>query len=250
MKKLIMALAVCIGVISISGCGSTTKKVEDYKKAGKIVMGTNAEFPPFEYHDKNEIVGFDIEISQKIADKLGVELVIEDMSFEGLINALNSSKIDFIAAGMTATEDKKKNVDFSQGYYESSQAIIVMKDNTEIKGKADLTNKKIGVQISTTGAEEAKKISDKVSEYNSGAAAIMDMKGGKVDAVILDLEPSKNFAIQNTDIMVLDEMMTKEEYAIALRKGEQELQAVMNEVLTEIKQNGEYDELIKKYFQE
>ncbi len=251
---LTMLLVSCIGISSISGCGSTNgskvKTLDDYKKAGKIVMGTNAAFPPFEYYEDNEIKGFDIEISKKVAEKLGVELVIEDMTFDGLINALNSSKIDFIAAGMTATEDKKKNVNFSQAYYNSGQAIIVKKDNTEIKSKSDLINKKIGVQIATTGAEEAKTIEGAIiSEYNEGAIAIMDMKSGKVDAVILDFEPAKKFAEQNDTIIVLDEMLTEEEYSLAVRKEENELKNLIDDVLIEMEQNGEYDKLIEEFFQ-
>lgn len=250
-KKLVIAMTLCIGILSLSGCSEKSKTLEDYKSAGKIVMGTNAQFPPFEYHDKDEITGFDVEISKKIADKIGVKLVIEDMNFEGLISALNSKKIDFIAAGMTVTEDKKKNVDFSQGYYNSTQAIIVMKDNTQIKGKADLENKKIGAQIGTTGKTEADKIKGAtVSPYDAGYMAVMDMQNGKLDAVVLDLEPSKNLALANSDIMVLDEVLTEEEYAIALRKGETELQSIINEVLSEMKENGEYEQLKNKYFEE
>lgn len=248
-KKLILAVSLCIGLVSISGCGSKAKTLEDYKKVGKITMGTNAQFPPFEYYENEKITGFDVELSQKVADKLGVELKIEDMNFSGLLNALSSSKIDFVAAGMTVNEERKKSVDFSDGYYESSQVIIVMKDNTAIKGKADLANKKIGVQIGTTGADEAKKIEGVTPvEYNAGFAAVMDMKNGKLDAVVLDYEPSKNFVAQNADIKLLDENLTNEQYAIAVRKGETELQTAINDVIKEMKANGEYDALIQKYF--
>lgn len=276
-KGLGIILAFSIGIMAFAGCSSANsatqgqssaettkgnvesedqtakniKTLDTYKTNGKITVGTNAQFPPFEYYESGEVTGFDIEFSKKIAEKLGVELVIEDMSFEGLINALNAGKIDFIAAGMTADDTRKKSVDFSEGYYNSTQAIIVMKDNTDIKGKSDLANKKIGVQIGTTGSQEAKNIEGtKVSEYNNGAEAIMDLKNKKLDAVVLDLEPSKEFAKQNDDISVLDEALTKEEYSIAVRKGETELAATINEVLSEMKENGEYDTLFKKYFEE
>jgi len=236
---------------SLSGCGSKASTLEDYKKAGKITMGTNAQFPPFEYFENEKITGFDVELSQKIADKIGVELVVEDMNFTGLLAALSSRKIDFVAAGMTVDEERLKSVDFSDGYFESSQVIIVMKTNTEIKSKTDLTNKKIGVQMSTTGAKEAKLIEGAVvQEFNAGFAAIMDMKNGKLDAVVLDYEPSRNFVAQNADIMLLDENLTEEQYAIAVRKGETELQKVINEVIKEMKANGEYEALIKKYIVE
>jgi len=273
-KILAMTAMLYIGITSISACSSSSqpeqtsvqsqssseseesttktaknaKSLDDYKSAGKITMGTNAEFKPFEYHEGGQVTGFDVEVSQMIADKLGVELVIEDMSFDGLVSALEAGKIDFIAAGMTVTEDKKQNVDFSNGYYNSTQSIIIMKDNTEIKGKDDLKNKKIGAQISTTGADEAKKIEGAVvTEYNSGPLAVMDLKNGKLDAVVLDLEPSKALAAQNDDITVLDEALTQEEYAIAIRKGETDLVNTVNEVISEIQSNGKYEELLNKY---
>jgi polar amino acid transport system substrate-binding protein len=248
-RTAVLAISICIALVSVSGCGSKAKTLADYKKAGKIVMGTNAQFPPFEYYEKEQITGFDVELSQKVADKLGVKLDVQDMNFNGLLTALSSQKIDFVAAGMTVNDERKKSVDFSDGYYESSQVIIVMKDNTAIKGKADLANKKIGVQIGTTGADEAKKIEGATAtEYNAGFAAIMDMKNGKLDAVVLDYEPSKNFVAQNADIKLLSEYLTKEDYAIAVRKGETELQAAINGVIKDMKSNGEYDALIKKYF--
>lgn len=278
-KLLAVAAMCCIGITSISGCGNSSqpdsssevstqassddtqntteandnksknaKSLDDYKSAGKIIMGTNAEFKPFEYHEGGKVTGFDVELSQMIADKLGVELAIEDMSFDGLISALETGKIDFVAAGMTVTPDKQKSVEFSNGYYNSTQSIIVMKSNTEIKGKDDLTNKKIGTQIATTGATEAKKIDGaEVIEYNSGPLAVMDLKNGKVDAVVLDLEPSKALAEQNDDITVLEEELTKEEYAIAARKGETELVGIINEVISEMQSNGKYEELLNKY---
>ena len=149
-------------LFALAGCGkdaannsSNNQGAADGKKI--IVMGTNAEFPPFEYREGEKVVGFDVEIAKKIAEKLGAELQIEDMTFDGLIPALEAGKIDFIAAGMSITEERKKNVDFSNGYYKASQVIITLKDNTEINGPEDLENKTIGVQLGTTGDEEAQK---------------------------------------------------------------------------------------------
>ncbi len=240
--------AVCIGVTMIftmSACGTKP----DLGNTGRLVMGTNAEFPPFEYKEGNQVVGFDVEIAKKVAQNMGMELVIEDMDFQGLIPALQTGKINFIAAGMTVTEDRKKNVDFSDGYYEASQVIIVHKDNTEITGPDQLVDKKLGVQMSTTGADEAKNIAGaKVTEFDKGIAAVMDLKNKKIDAVILDSEPSKIFAAQNPDIKILDTPLTQEQYAIAVPKGKEELLQKINETLKEMKENGEYDALIEAYF--
>ncbi|WP_341876451.1 basic amino acid ABC transporter substrate-binding protein [Defluviitalea saccharophila] len=250
MKKLMCLMISIMMFIGLVGCGQS--KNDTQSSAGDkavIVMGTNAEFPPFEYREGDNVEGFDVEIAKKVAEKLGVELQIEDMLFDGLIPALEAGKIDFIAAGMSVTEERKQNVDFSNGYYEASQVIIVTKDNDTIKGPEDLKNKKIGVQLGTTGDAEAQNIEGaEVVQFNAGFAAIMDLQNGKVDAVVLDSEPAKNFAAQNDQIKILDVELTQEEYAIAVKKGNTELVDAINSVLEEMKNSGEYDELVKKYF--
>ena len=171
------------------------------------------------------------------------------MTFGGLIPALEAGKIDFIAAGMSITEERKKNVDFSNGYYKASQVIITLKDNTEINGPEDLENKTIGVQLGTTGDEEAQKIQGaEIIQFNAGYAAIMDLQNDKLDAVVLDYEPARNFASQNDKIQILPVELTQEEYAIAVRKGNQELVDAINTVLEEMKESGEYDKLVEEYF--
>lgn len=247
--KKMAAIGVGVAMLfAVSGCGASTGAGS---AASKIVMGTNAEFPPFEYREGNNVVGFDVEIAKKIAEKVGAELVIEDMIFEGLIPALESGKINFIAAGMTANDERRKNVDFSESYYEASQVIIVAADNTEITGPDDLTGKNLGVQIGTTGAELAREIEGAtVTEFSTGFAATMDLQNKRVDAVILDSEPAKNFAAQNNNIKVLDVALTEEEYAIAVKKGDSALLQKVNEVLQELKSSGEYDRLFEQYFSE
>lgn len=248
-KNFLMIIIVISLSILFTGCGEEKKTISYYEKKGTIIMGTNAQFSPFESYEDEKIVGFDIEIAQKIAQKIGVELVIEDMNFNTLIDALNQEKIDFILAGMTITDDRKEKVDFSNPYYSSGQVIMTMNTNSQINTKADLVNKRIGVQIGTTGAIEAAKIEGvKISEYNTALASIMDMKVNNLDAIIFDLEPCKNFALINPDIKIIEELLTKEDYAIGVRKYETELQTVINQVLDEMKNSGEYNELINKYF--
>ncbi|HOA81710.1 MAG TPA: basic amino acid ABC transporter substrate-binding protein [Defluviitaleaceae bacterium] len=254
MKKIISIIIAATMLFALAGCGkdaannsSNNQGAADGKKI--IVMGTNAEFPPFEYREGEKVVGFDVEIAKKIAEKLGAELQIEDMTFGGLIPALEAGKIDFIAAGMSITEERKKNVDFSNGYYKASQVIITLKDNTEINGPEDLENKTIGVQLGTTGDEEAQKIQGaEIIQFNAGYAAIMDLQNDKLDAVVLDYEPARNFASQNDKIQILPVELTQEEYAIAVRKGNQELVDAINTVLEEMKESGEYDKLVEEYF--
>ena len=218
-----------------------------------IIMGTNAEFEPFEYRENGtDIVGFDVEIAQKIADKLGKELKIEDMAFDSLILALNSDKIDFIAAGMTATDERKTQVDFSDAYFKSKQAIIVKADNTTIQTADDLQGKNVGVQLGTTGdlfVSSTEGIAS-VVQVPTGTQAVMDLKNGKIDAVVIDEEPAKKMTEGQSDLKLLEAPFIEEEYAIAIKKGNAELLESINATLTEMKNDGTYDEIYTKYFGE
>lgn len=215
-----------------------------------IIMGTNAEFEPFEYRDGMDITGFDVEIAQAVADKLGKKLQIEDMEFDSLIMALNSDKIDFIAAGMTATDERRTQVDFSDSYFTSNQVIIVKADNTDITTADDLAGKKVGVQTGTTGdlfVSGTEGIED-ISRFNKATLAVMDLKNDKVDAVVIDEEPAKKMTDGQSDLKILEAPFTKEEYAIAVQKGDAETLEAVNATIEEMKSNGKYDEIYAKYF--
>lgn len=245
-KKIILSIiTVSIAAMALVGCGGKTADGE----LEPIIMGTNAEFAPFEYREGKEIVGFDIEISKKIAEKLGRELKIEDMEFGGLIASLESGKVDFVIAGMTVKPEREEQVDFSNPYFLSSQLITVKADDTSITDGDDLINKKIGVQLGTTGETEARNIEGaEVISFDKGAMALVDLAAGKIDAVILDAEPTKNYTADNPKLKVLDVKLTEEEYSIAVPKGDTELLEAINETLEEIRESGEYDEFINKYF--
>lgn len=231
-------------------------QVDKIKAAGKIVMVTNAEFEPFEYHDGDKIVGIDVDISQKIADKLGVKLEITDIAFDSCIPSIQSGKADFTAAGMTATEDRKKNVDFSDTYFNASQAIIVKKGDTKIKSAKDLDGKVVGVQTGTTGdtyCTNEKGENDihvqEVKRYNKGMDAVSDLATGRLDAVVIDNYPAEKLVAKNPDkVEKLSEPLTEEEYAIAVPKGS-DLKNTINEVLKDLKSSGELDKIISKYIQ-
>jgi polar amino acid transport system substrate-binding protein len=219
------------------------------KDTNKIVWGTNAAFAPFEMRQGDKVIGIDADIAQRIADKLGVELVVEDMEFEALMSALKSGKIDFIAAGFTVKPDRAEQVLFTDTYFTAVQVIMVTQDNEEIKGPDDLAGKKIGVQNATTGDFVASDIEDaEVERYNNGMEAVMDLKNGNIDAVIIDNLPAQLLAEKNPEVKILDEKPAEnEEYALAVRKGDTELQKVINEVLSEMKASGEIEELVNKY---
>ncbi|NLX71083.1 MAG: basic amino acid ABC transporter substrate-binding protein [Clostridiales bacterium] len=248
MKRILICLLVLTLVLSFIGCSKidTMKRI---KETNKIIWGTNAAFAPFEMRQGDEVIGIDADIAQRIADKLGVELVVEDMEFEALMSALKSGKIDFIAAGFTKKPDREEQVLFTDTYFTAVQVIIVMKDNEEIQGPDDLVGKRIGVQNATTGDFVASDIEGaQVERYNTGMEAVMDLKNGNVDAVIIDNLPAQLLAEKNPEVKILDEKPAEnEEYALAVRKGDTELQKIINEVLAEMKAGGEIEELVNKY---
>lgn len=273
MKKSVKFLAVCLAaaaMLSMSACngggassgaasdssnsGVGTSTLDAIKKNGFITMSTNAEFEPFEYKDGEKIVGIDLEISQKIADKLGVELKVNDVALDSLIPEITSGKADFVAAGMTADDERRKNVDFSDSYFDAGQAVIVKKDG-DIKAPKDLNGKKVGVQTGTTGdkyctnEEGTSEIKvGSVERYNKGMDAVSDLIAGRIDAVVIDDFPAQKFVEKNSDkIAKLNDMLTSEQYAIAVKKGNTELVDLINETLKEMKDSGDLQKIFDKY---
>ena len=225
----------------------TSAAEETEGAGGKIVMVTNAEFPPYEYHENNTIVGIDADIARAIADQMGMELEIQDMAFDSLIPAIQSGKADFAAAGMTVNEERLRNVDFTETYAEAAQVIIV-KEGSAIAAPADLTGKKIGVQTGTTGDIYADDVENaEVQRFNKGMEAVMALTQDKLDAVIIDREPAKVFVKENEGLKILDEAFTEEEYAIAIKKGNTELLEKMNAAIKELKESGELQKIVDKY---
>lgn len=217
-------------------------------EGGKLIMATNAEFPPYEYRENQEFVGIDVEIAQEIAKSIGKELQIEDMAFDSIIPALVSGKADIGVAGITVTEDKLLNVDFTDTYVQASQAIIIKADNTEITGPDGLEGKTIGVQLGTTGDQFASGVKDaKVERYNKGFEAVQALAQGKIDAVMIDDQVAKALAAESEAVKVLDEPFTTEEYAIAVKKGNTELVEQINAALKELKDSGKLQEIVDKY---
>ena len=255
MKKLIATVLIGVMALSMVACGS--KKTESTEAAeaaeaaetagGTLVMATNAEFPPYEYYEGENVIGIDAEIAQAIADKLGMELKIEDMAFDSIIVAVNSGKADMGMAGMTVTEDRLENVNFSDTYAHESQVVIVKEDST-IASPDDLSGKKVGVQLGTTGDAYAGDIEGAtVERYNKGFEAVQALSQDKIDAVIIDGEPAKVFVEENEGLKILDEAFTEEDYAIAIAKDNDELLEKINGALAELKESGELDKIVDKY---
>lgn len=218
---------------------------------GVLVAGTNAEFPPFEYvGDDGEPDGFDVALIKAIGEKLGLEVQVENMNFDSLISSIGS-KIDVAIAGMTVTDERKETVDFSDSYYDAVQYVLVAKDS-DIATADDLKNKKIGVQLGTTGDFIAEDIEGaEVSTYDKFVDGVNDLVNGRLDAVIIDKNPAEVFAGKFADnIKALegsDFDFETEEYAIAMKKGNTGLQEAINGALKEMKEDGSFDALVEQY---
>lgn len=219
---------------------------------GVLTVGTNAEFPPFEYVDDNgEADGFDMALCKAIGEKLGVEVKIENMEFASLVSSIGS-KIDIAAAGMTVTDERKESVDFSNPYYEAVQYVIVSADS-DIATADDLKDKTIGVQLGTTGDFIAEGYTSNVAQYNKAVDAVNDLVNGKVDVVIVDKNPALVFETKfEGKVKAIEGAQfgfETEEYAIALPKGDTALADAVNGAVDELKADGTFDELVKTYIE-
>lgn len=215
---------------------------------GVLTMGTNATFPPYEYKDGDDVVGIDAEIAQALADKLGLQLEIVDMDFDSLVASVQSGKIDMSLAGMTVTEERKQNVDFTDSYATGVQVIIV-KEDSDIASADDLEGKLIGVQQGTTGHLYCSDDfgEDNVIPYANGATAVQALLQGKVDCVVIDQEPAKAFVEANEGLKILETAYTTEDYAAAVSKDNPALTAALNSALQELKDDGTIQGILDKY---
>ena len=234
--------------------GKTPYQKKDVKRNGTITVATNAEFPPYEYVSNGQITGIDMDMMQAVCDELGMELKIENMKFDSIIASVNAGKADIGAAGMTVTEARKKNIDFTDSYTTSKQVIIVYDDKTESDEIAtidDLTGKTIGVQLGTTGDIYATDYETngtaKVERYNKAADAIQALRQRKVDCVILDEQPAKAFVAANPEIKIIEEEFALEDYAMCVKKGNRELLDKVNTALKKLKEDGTLHNIINNY---
>ena len=244
MKKILALILICMFALTGLATAETLK------------MGTNAAFPPYEYYDDEtgEIVGIDAEVAAAICEKLGYDLEIVDMAFDAIINAVVTGKVDFGMAGMTVTEERLQSVDFTTSYATGIQVVIVTEDS-EITSVDDLfvdgANHIVGVQMGTTGdiycsddIEEAGLGS--IMRYNNGVDATLALVSGKVDCVVIDNEPAKNFVAANEGLKILDTEYAVEDYAIALKK-DSELTEKIDAALAELTEDGTLQAIVNKY---
>ncbi len=216
----------------------------------KLYVGTDAtEFPPFEYIENGEIKGFDIDLIKEIGKLLNKEVILKNIQFDGLIPALQTGKLDIIIAGMTITPEREKNINFSEPYYTSKQLLITDK-NSSLNTLESLKGSKIGVVLGCTGDVIATEMKDSIIlyRYNTTSESIMALNAKKIDAVILDSEPAKNFVKNNPNLKYIDNELAKEDYAIAIAKENLALVEDINLALKTLKSNGTFQKLNKKYF--
>lgn len=246
-RVLLVALLVVVMVLPL-GCTGGKKTT--------IIVGTEATFPPFEFFDDDDkIVGFDIDVIMFIAKELGWDVKIVDRNFDTLPVDLAVGEVDVVIAGMTITAERAAQVDFSNPYYDASQVIVVRSNETRINSVEDLADMKIAVQMGTTGAYEAADIKGAddhpdLKQYQRVNEAFLALKNNVVDAVIIDEPVAKNFIAALGGMKVAGEPFTNEQFGIAVKKGNTELLEQINRALEKLVSSGEYDRLIKKWFED
>ncbi|HSX68083.1 ABC transporter substrate-binding protein [Nocardioides sp.] len=257
LRTLSSTAAAAVLALGLAACGSdggeTTDSGAALIKAGTLTVCSDVPYPPFEDFDKNSetgFKGFDIDIVSEVAERLDLEIEIKDSSFDALQSglALNSGQCDLAASAMTINDDRKKNLDFSDGYYDSAQSLLVPA-GSKITGIDDLDGVKVGVQQGTTGkdyAEENAKGAELIT-FPSDAEMFAAIKAGQVDALLQDL-PVNLDHVKAGGYEIVEEYSTEEEYGLAMKKGNTALVEDVNGALEEMRDDGAYDELYDKYF--
>lgn len=247
MKKIIVLALVAIMILcTFAGCGAKGKTLAEVKEAGKLTVATSPDFPPFESIEGGEVVGIEIDIMNLIAKELGVELEIVQMDFDSVLLGVQSAKYDCGMSGITASPDRKENMLFTTPYYNAAQVIVVKADSA-IKGKADLTGKKVSVQTGTTADEGCKKEGLEVSAFAANADAKAALTTGKVDAWVVDNLTAIQMVEEGDGLVILDEKMTDEPYAFAFAFGSEDLVAEIDKALKTLIDNGTIETIFANY---
>ncbi len=252
MKKIFALILTSVMALTLlAGCGASGKTLEEVKEAGKLVVATSPDFPPFENLENGEIVGIEVDLMNKICEQLGVELVLESMSFESVLLGIQAGKYDVGMSGITVDEDRSKNMLFTDAYCLAAQAIVVKADSP-IATKADLTGKSIAVQTATTAEKFCMDAGYDVKAFEANSDAQAALTTGKVDAwVIDDLTAADMVAVYNANnedqLVILSEAMTTEPYAFAFAFGSEDLVAEVNKILATLIEDGSVEAAFEKF---
>ena len=254
LKTLSLSVIASMGLI-MAGCSQTPAETQADGEfttitPGTLTMATNAYFPPYEYYEGSDIVGIDAEIAQAVADKLGLELVIQDVEFDSIIAGVQSGKYDIGCAGMTVTEERLQSVNFTSTYSTGIQSIIVA-EGSDITDLDSLiaSGCSVGVQSGTTGdlymTDEIGE--DRIDRYNKGNDAVLALLNGVVGAVVIDNQPAQAFVAANEGLVILDTPYTIEDYAMCVSKDNEALLEAINNALAELQADGTIDAIIETY---
>lgn len=261
MFKKMLSLAIVGGLtLSLAGCGAGTAKgdsndkVAKIKENGKLVVGLSADYAPYEFHimkdGKDQVVGLDIDLAKEIAKDMGVEVEIKEMDFGAIVQSVKSGMIDLGISGITPDEKRKEAVDFSDIYYEAEQGILINKDNKDsIKGIGDLKGKKVGAQIGSIQADIAKGIDGAdVKLLDNVNTLILELKTGKLDALIVELPVAKIATEVNGELAIANDVIKDSEggSAIAIQKGNKDLVDQVNSTIKNLKDSGKIDQFINE----
>ena len=247
MKKVVVILSMAMLVCGLAACGGDSAKNSD-----TITFGTNAEFPPFEFVASNGVIGqydgIDMSIAKQIAEKNGMTAEIENMEFDSLLIALENGQIDAVIAGMTVTDERKEEADFSTPYYEATQFMIV-KEDSDIKKASDMAGKRICVIQGYTGETCVNDMGYSYEAFKKGTEAVMELVNGKCDVVVIDSATAKKYVSDNEGLKIVEDpaAFEGEQYAIAVKKGNTELLDKINKVIEEMLADGTISDLAVKY---
>ncbi len=244
--KIISLVIVAAMCIALASCGAAPKTVDDIKEAGQLVIATSPDFPPFESIENNKVVGIEIDILNLLAEELGVELVIEKMDFDSVLPGIQAGKYDIGVSGITITDERKENADFTNPYFMAAQ-VIVVKEGSSITCKADLEGKKISVQTGTTAEDYCTKNGYEVSAFQANNDACSALTTDKVDAWVVDNEVALAMTAETEGLVVLEEYMTEEPYGFALLKGSDELVEELNKYIDAWVEDGTIEAIFEKY---
>ncbi len=266
MKKMQRIVGVLMLIVMtaflVAGCGQSSSsqspaksqsRIDEVKKNGKLVLATG-NYRPFEYHDEqtNKIVGYDIDVAEAIAKKIGVPLEVKEMQFTSLIPTLQNGQADFVIAAMYITDQRKEVVDFAEPYMDTGMVLVVKADDNSVKSPSDLNGKVVGVKTGATSEKVAQDFKDKgvnitIKSYKETVDYLLDLENGRIDVAINDLLNQLEYNKTHPTVKVVGDPFTKASLGIAVKKGDKELVDLVNGVLKEMKQNGEADKLYKKW---
>jgi polar amino acid transport system substrate-binding protein len=259
LKALGIIIVVALLSSSFLGCVGSQSSVESIKKRGTLIMGTSGGFPPFEVVNEStqKLEGLDIDLAQKVAEELGVNLDVRNMDFTALIGAVKTGQVDMAIAGMSITADRNASVTFSNSYFKADQAIVVKSDRTDINSPSDLAGKKISVNQGTTGdmwvgdelVATGLVAAEDVHKFGYASDALLELVSGRVDALVIDSPVAAAYVAAHPGIIkVVNTIVTNEYYGIAMNKNSVGLVSFVNDLLVQMEASGEMQQLVSKWF--